>query len=72
MYADKHRGAVGTNHNILHHEIIPVKDAKPYRTPGNIKKDNESRKMFVKSEGVHQALNPKAYETVDFPSRLNN
>ena len=28
--------------------------------------------MFVKSEGVHQALNPSAYETVDFPSRKIN
>lgn len=28
--------------------------------------------MFVKSEGVHQALNPSAYETVDFPSRKMN
>ena len=70
MYADKHRGAVGTNHNILHHQIIPVQDASFYRTPGNMKKDGDGRKNFVKSEGVHQALNPSAYETVDFPSRI--
>lgn len=53
MYADKHRGAVGTNHNILHHEVIASKDNSMYRTPGNIKKDGDLRKMFVKSEGVH-------------------
>ena len=53
MYADKHRGAVGTKHNILHHQIIQVSDSIGYRPPGNIKKDNEGRKMFVKSEGVH-------------------